>query len=400
MSKYLNMQKLSVGTGLLLCILLLAGCVAGMHNPVPEALTEQATPISLDNVRFFGDAEPENAQAVVQEKVNQSIASRPSEWNQNKIIEANFLIITGGGPDGAFGAGLLNGMTDGNNRLNFEVVTGVSTGALIAPFAFLGPKYDAILKSVYTETSTKDIIKTRGPLAAFSANALADTKPLEELIASHVTPEFLSEIAFEYSKGRRLFVGTTNLDAQRPVIWNMGAIAAHENEEALQLFRKVLLASAAIPAAFPPVRFSVEASSEIYEELHVDGGTTNNAFFLPLRVGLGPYLKQLNLRVKPTMYVLRNSRSSPSWDPVEEKTLKIARRSISTLIKSSTTGDLYRLYTFTSLNDIGFRVIDVPETFNKKPKELFDPAYMSELYDLGYNMGIEGVNWDTKPPGL
>ena len=400
MSKYLNMQKLSVGTGLLLCILLLAGCVAGMHNPVPEALTEQATPISLDNVRFFGDAEPENAQAVVQEKVNQSIASRPGEWNQNKIIEANFLIITGGGPDGAFGAGLLNGMTDGNNRLNFEVVTGVSTGALIAPFAFLGPKYDAILKSVYTETSTKDIIKTRGPLAAFSANALADTKPLEELIASHVTPEFLSEIAFEYSKGRRLFVGTTNLDAQRPVIWNMGAIAAHENEEALQLFRKVLLASAAIPAAFPPVRFSVEASSEIYEELHVDGGTTNNAFFLPLRVGLGPYLKQLNLRVKPTMYVLRNSRSSPSWDPVEEKTLKIARRSISTLIKSSTTGDLYRLYTFTSLNDIGFRVIDVPETFNKKPKELFDPAYMSELYDLGYNMGIEGVNWDTKPPGL
>lgn len=291
-------------------------------------------------------------------------------------------------------------MTDGGKRLKFEVVTGVSTGALIAPFAFLGPEYDHTVKEVYTQTSTKDIVRKRGTLIGLASNALADTEPLQNLIASYVTMDFMAKIADEYNLGRRLFVGTTNLDAQRPVIWNMGEIASYGNEDALRLFRKVLLASAAIPAAFPPVRFAVEADGQSYDELHVDGGTTNNAFFLPLRVGLASYLKQLGLKVKLTMYVIRNSTSDPSWEPVEDKTLEIAKRSIATLIKSSTTGDLYKLYAFTQANNIGYRITSVPSSFKEKPNELFDPIFMSKLYAVGYEAGRNGVNWQTKPPSL
>ncbi len=392
----MNRHVLSV----FIVLIFLASCTAFKHSAVPEKLTNQATIINFDEIRFFGDAEPRNARQVVKKKIDQSIASRPNKWARNKVINVNFLIITGGGPDGAFGAGLLNGMTDGRRRLDFEVITGVSTGALIAPFAFLGPKYDYALKTIYTETSTKDIVRDRGLIAGFNSDALGDTEPLQKLIASYITKEFLSEIAHEYKLGRRLFVGTTNLDAQRPVIWNMGAIATYGNEEAVKLFRKVLLASAAIPAAFPPVKFNVTANGEHYEELHVDGGTTNNAFFLPSRVGLKSYLRQLGLRVKPTMYVLRNSRSDPSWEPVEQKTMDIANRSISTLVKRSTTGDLYRLYVFTNNNHVGFRIIDVPKTFKLKPKEPFDPDYMTKLYSVGYEIGRKRIRWKTKPPGL
>ncbi len=386
--------------GSLIGLMLLAGCSAIPRNAVPESLTEDTNLISLDNVRFFGDALPEDARQVVRKKVDQSIAGRPEEWNGDRIIDVNLLIITGGGPDGAFGAGLLNGMTDGKNRLEFEVVTGVSTGALIAPFAFLGPEYDSVIKDLYTKSSTKDIIQQKNALVGLFSNALSDSKPLQELIAKNITMEFMKKVADEYEIGRRLFVGTTNLDAQRPVIWNMGEIASYNNEEALNLFRKVLLASASIPAAFPAVKFEVEANGQIYKELHVDGGVTNNAFFLPIRVGLGQYLKELGLQVRPTMYVIRNSSSAPAWEPVGNKTLEIAKRSIDTLVKSSTTGDLHKLYTFSQINDIGFRITSVPSSFKQKSRELFDPVYMGKLYDVGYKVGLNGVTWDTTPPGL
>ena len=386
--------------GSLIGLMVLAGCSAIPRNAVPESLTEDSNLISLENVRFFGDALPEDARKVVRKKVDQSIAGRPEEWNGDRIIDVNLLIITGGGPDGAFGAGLLNGMTDGKNRLEFEVVTGVSTGALIAPFAFLGPEYDSVIRDLYTKSSTKDIILQKNALVGLFSNALSDTKPLQELIAKNITMEFMEKVADEYEIGRRLFVGTTNLDAQRPVIWNMGEIASYNNEEALNLFRKVLLASASIPGAFPAVKFEVVANGQKFKELHVDGGVTNNAFFLPIRVGLGQYLKELGLQVRPTMYVIRNSSSTPAWEPVGNKTLEIAKRSIDTLVKSSTTGDLHKLYTFTQINDMGFRITSVPSSFKQKSRELFDPVYMGKLYEVGYKVGLNGITWDTTPPGL
>ena len=394
------MNTSSYFAGGIICLVLLAGCSSLPRNAVPESYTDDSSPISLDNVRFFGDALPEDARQVVRKKVDQSIAGRPDEWNNNRVINVNLLIITGGGPDGAFGAGLLNGMTDGENRLEFEVVTGVSTGALIAPFAFLGSEYDPVIKELYTKTSTKDIIRQKNALIGIFSNALSDSRPMQKLIAKHITMEFMKKVADEYEIGRRLFVGTTNLDAQRPVIWNMGEIASYRNDVALDLFRKVLLASASIPGAFPAVLFEVEANGQTFRELHVDGGVTNNAFFLPIRVGLRDYLKKLGLKVQPTMYVIRNSSSAPDWGPVQNKTLGIAKRSIDTLVKNSTNGDLHKLYTFTQINNIGFNVTSVPDSFNQKSKELFDPLYMTKLYEVGYKEGLNGVTWDTAPPGL
>ena len=394
------MNTSSYFAGSIIWLVLLAGCSNLPRNAVPESYTDDSNPISLDNVRFFGDALPEDARQVVEKKVDQSIAGRPDEWNNERIIDVNLLIITGGGPDGAFGAGLLNGMTDGKNRLEFEVVTGVSTGALIAPFAFLGSEYDHVIKELYTKTSTKDIIRQKNALIGLFSNALSDSRPMQKLIAQHITMELMEKVADEYKIGRRLFVGTTNLDAQRPVIWNMGEIASFRNDVALDLFRKVLLASASIPGAFPAVLFEVEANGQTFRELHVDGGVTNNAFFLPIRVGLSDYLKKLGLKVRPTMYVIRNSSSVPDWGPVENKTLGIAKRSIDTLVKNSTNGDLHKLYTFTQINNIGFNVTSVPDSFNQKSKELFDPLYMTKLYEVGYKEGLNGVTWDTAPPGL
>ena len=381
-------------------LLLSTSCSTLLRNPVPENLTEDANLITLGDVRFFGDGQPDNARKVVRQKVDQSIAGRPDEWSRGRVIDANFLIITGGGSNGAYGAGLLNGMTDSGNRPKFEVITGVSTGALLAPFAFLGSDYDSVIKELYTQSSTKDILRLRNALIGIFSSSLGNSEPLQQLIARYITMDFMEKVADEYQIGRRLFVGTTNIDAQRPVIWDMGKIATYGTDEALGLFRKVLLASASIPAAFPAVTFQVEADGRMYEELHVDGGVTNNAFFLPLNVGLASYLKELGLQIKPTMYVIRNSRSAPAWESVKNKALSIARRSIDTLGKNSTTGDLHKLYTFTQINGAGYRITSVPSSFNEPEKELFDPVYQRKLYQVGYDIGLNGIEWETTPPGL
>lgn len=381
-------------------LLLSTSCSTLLRNPVPENLTEDANLITLDDVRFFGDGQPDNARKVVRQKVDQSIAGRPDEWSRGRVIDANFLIITGGGSNGAYGAGLLNGMTDSGNRPKFEVITGVSTGALLAPFAFLGSDYDSVIKELYTQSSTKDILRLRNALIGIFSSSLGNSEPLQQLIARYITMDFMEKVADEYQIGRRLFVGTTNIDAQRPVIWDMGKIATYGTDEALGLFHKVLLASASIPAAFPAVTFQVEADGRMYEELHVDGGVTNNAFFLPLNVGLASYLKELGLQIKPTMYVIRNSRSTPAWESVKNKALSIARRSIDTLGKNSTTGDLHKLYTFTQINGAGYRITSVPSSFNEPEKELFDPVYQRKLYQVGYDIGLNGIEWETTPPGL
>jgi predicted acylesterase/phospholipase RssA len=159
-------------------------------------------------------------------------------------------IRTGGGDAGAFGAGLLVGWTAHGTRPEFKIVTGVSTGALIAPFAYLGPRYDDVLRQVYTSIGPKDVYEARTILAALTSDGLADNRPLWHLIAKYVTADFLAEIAQEYEKGRFLLIGTTNIDARCGVVWNMGAIASSKDPRAVELFRNIMLASAAIPGPF------------------------------------------------------------------------------------------------------------------------------------------------------
>ena len=199
---------------------------------------------------------------------------------------ANYLAISGGGENGAFGAGLLTGWTEAGTRPEFKLVTGVSTGALTAPYAFLGPAYDKQLNYAYTTITGKDVFKKRGLLAPFLDDALADYAPLQRMVAKYVTADMLKAIAAEHAKGRMLLIGTTDLDALRPVIWNIGKIAENGGPQALELVRKIIVASAAIPAAFPPMMIDVDVNGKHYQEMQVDGGASRQVFAYPPKLQL------------------------------------------------------------------------------------------------------------------
>lgn len=239
--------------------LLVVGCgTVPTRSPLPQELGDEAIIPGIPKARAWGDQAPPWAKIWFSLSKDEIKATYPSLYGQAH----SYLAISGGGANGAFTAGFLQGWTESAMRPEFTMVTGVSTGALISPFAFLGPNYDATLKEIYTGISTKDILNKRSLLVGLTSDAMADTGPLLKLIQKYVTPEIWEALATEFRKGRQLNVGTTNLDAGRPVIWNLTRIAANEDPNALELIHKILLASASIPVAFPPVLIDVEANGQ------------------------------------------------------------------------------------------------------------------------------------------
>jgi predicted patatin/cPLA2 family phospholipase len=311
-----------------------------------------------------------------------------------------YLAISGGGDNGAFGAGLLDGWTKAGTRPRFKLVTGVSTGALIAPFAFLGSDYDEKLKAIYTQVSLKDIAEPRSVLSVFFGDSMADTSPLYALVKKSVTQEMLDAIAAEYEKGRILLVGTTNLDARRPVIWNITKIAATRNPGALDLVHQILMASAAIPGTFPPVMIDVRVAGREYQEMHVDGGTSNQVFVYPSAAELAKLSAEHESERQRTLYIIRNARLDPEWAQVDRRTLPIAMRAIACLIQYQGIGDLYRIYTITRRDHVDYNLAYIPASFNTPHTSDFDPPYMRSLYDLAYALALEGEHWAKHPPVL
>lgn len=376
------------------------GCASLHRGPaVPMGLEDRAMVAGMPVVRTWGD---EIAPAF-QETVTQSRQRKQAHWAATGISEnpppGTALAISGGGANGAFGAGLLCGWTAKGDRPQFDVVTGISTGALIAPFAFLGSDYDPVIREVYTTISTSSILTKRSLLAALFSDALADTRPLWTLMSRYVDDALLDEIAAEYAKGRLLLIGTVNLDSRRSVIWNIGAIAESDHPRALQLIRSILIASAAIPAAFPPVMIDVEVDGRKFQEMHVDGGCLNEVFLYPTS------FVPVELKVTATrsrqrqVYVIRNSRLDPEWSEVERRTLNIAERAISALIHSQGLGDLDRMFMTARRDGMDFNLAYIPEEFRELPTEPFDPKYMRKLFDLGYALGSAGYQWSKTPPG-
>lgn len=312
----------------------------------------------------------------------------------------NYLTLSGGGSDGAFGAGLLVGWTAAGTRPRFDVVTGVSTGAMIAPFAFLGPKYDPALKKVFTQTSLDDVAILRPVRGLLWGDSLASNAPLAKVIAAYVDEGFLAEVAAEHKKGRRLLIGTTNLDAERPVIWNMGEIASSGSPDSLELFRRILLASAAIPGAFPPEFIKVTANGLTYDEMHVDGGATREVFLVPTQLTTARIDNQLPVKPVRRLYVIRNGHVSPEYESVKPRTLSIAGRAVSSLIKSQGIGDLYQLYVFSKRNGIDYNLAHIPDDLQDTSTGEFDPVYMTKLFNTGYQMAAKGYPWQKMPPNL
>ena len=382
--------------GLLLTVVGCAGAPA-RKNPVPEELTSQVGIEGIPEARFWADEWPKFSLERFETYTDADFRKRFSGIYEKTH---SYLAISGGGANGAFGAGLLEGWTASGTRPEFTMVTGISTGALTAPFAFLGPDYDDELKEVYTTISTKDILKKRGILTAAFGDSMADTTPLKALIAKYVTADMVSAIAREHQRGRRLYVGTVNLDAGRSVIWSIGTIAASDYPRKLELIHDILRASAAIPVAFPPVAISVKSNGRQYEELHVDGGTGTQVFVYPAAVDWKRITKKLKAQGDPRIYVIRNSFLEPDYKGINRKVVPIASRTIDSLIRTQGIGDLYQIYALCERDGNDFNLAYIPTEFTEEPSEGFDPVYMGKLYELGYQMASKGYPWVKAPPGF
>ncbi|MFC1773983.1 patatin-like phospholipase family protein [Pseudomonadota bacterium] len=379
-------------------LLILTGCASmPERHPLPPEYTLKAGIPGIPEARFWGDEWPTFAAEKFEEF---TVADFQREYDGIYDKPHNYLAISGGGANGAFGAGLLIGWTAMGERPEFSMVTGVSTGALTAPFAFLGPDYDDEMKEVYTTTTTKDIAVKRNLIAAAFSDSMTDTAPLQKLIAKYIDAEMIDAIAREHKRGRRLFVGTVNLDAGRSVIWNIGAIAASDYPQKTTLIHELLRASAAIPVAFPPVIIPVEAAGKQYDELHVDGGTGSQVFVYPADADWRIVTRKLKVKGKPQVYVIRNSFLEPDYQGMKRNVMPIASRTIDSLIRTQGIGDIYQIYALCRRDGNDFNLAYIPSDFTDEPTEGFDPVYMKKLLDRGYRMALEGYPWEKAPPGF
>jgi predicted acylesterase/phospholipase RssA len=396
------MQKIRLGRSLVFfaVAVLLAFMVSGCgslrpRRPVPENLVRQAQIPGMEDVRVMPDVRfPKSYQADLGEA--QKAAAKFTPCCKKKLT---LLALSGGGDGGAFGAGLLNGWTEAGNRPDFDYVTGISTGALIAPLAFIGKQYDPFLKKAYTTIGPRDIARNRHLFQILQIrDAVSDSTPLARLIARDFGERELALVAQEHASGRRLFIGTTDFDAQLPVFWNMGAIAASGHPKALEIIRKVMLASASIPVVFPPVYFNVEAEGKSYDEMHLDGGVVTQVFGAKLLADGAQVWREAGYQVEAQLFMIRNSQLGGNWEKVQPKISSIASRAISTLIKTQGLGDIYRAYVFSKDSDIDFNVAGIPLEFHAEHPEEFNTDYMKALYKFSYEQAREGYEWRKRPP--
>ena len=376
----------------------LLGCAASPPRAgVPAEYFDAAVIPGVPDARFWGDEWPEWSIEFFDQISDEELRE---QFSAVYARPHHYLAISGGGANGAYGAGILAGWSAHGTRPQFTMVTGISTGALIAPFAFLGPEYDDFLRMFYTTTNTELIAEDRWPPSAFFSDALADTEPLRELIEKYVTAEIIDAIGAQWRKGRVLWIGTVNLDAGRSVIWDIGRIATSNYPRKAELIRDVIQASAAIPGAFPPVLIPVEANGQTFEEMHVDGGTASQVFAYPAAVDWRMVTKKLKVQGEPMVYVIRNASLVPDDDStVELSLLPIVTRSIDTLIRSQGIGDLYQIYALCNRDGIRFNLAFIPSSFKETATEAFDPVYMTKLFEFGYKEARAGYQWHDAPPG-
>ncbi|NMJ43651.1 patatin family protein [Roseomonas sp. JC162] len=376
----------------MLAAMMLAGCANILRADPPPGNAVDTLPIlGLSNARFWFDADPSAFGREALEMQRRQLAQLPAAA-RGRLPPANYLALSGGGDNGAFGAGLMVGWTESGRRPSFDLVTGISAGALIAPFAFLGPDYDPQLREVFTEVAPRDVILMRGRLrAVLFGEALADTSPLYKLIERHVNAPMMAAIAREYAKGRMLLIGTTNLDLGRPVFWNIGAIAASGDPRALELFRSILLASASIPGAFPPVLIDIEHDGRTYQEMHVDGGAALQMFLYPTMLN-GAEANGLQRRQR-TGWVVRNGRLDVEWASTNRSILSITGRAASTLLHFSAANDIVRIYLTSQRDGVAFRLAYIGPDFRGTRDEPFDNAFMRALFAYGQEQGRRGDRW-------
>lgn len=372
---------------LAICALLVTACAGIERIPYTQQEQEIAVVPGIPEARMWADD--------------------PALARSNPLLDAPgrerpvILALSGGGADGAFGAGLLTGWTQRGDRPQFTIVTGASAGALIAPFAFLGSGYDPVLTSVFSSGEMEGFLQFQG-LRGLFGTSLFEAAPMRQLIAKYITPDVLTSIAEQYRRGRRLYIVTTNLDAQRTAIWDMGRIASSNDPRAPDLFRQVIEASASIPGIFSPVLIDVEAQGKRFAEMHVDGGITSNVLVVPeaMLVSNRPVLTN----VQPRIYVILNSKLGPYFDVVPASTVRIAVRAFETSVRANTRNTLLASYEFIRRRNWEMSLAAIDDNFPSQAKPGFDTTYMRGLFEYGMEQGRSGTVWrrgagsDAPPP--
>ena len=374
--------------------LAISACASVVRTPLPEELHEDVTVLDRTDLRQWGDARHAQVFPGVQ-NLDELKAKYSGIVNQ----EHNYLVISGGGANGAYGAGILKAWSELGTRPEFTIVTGVSTGALTAPFAFLGSDYDAVLEQLYTTLDTTQLINIRGLFSILGADSVVDTTPLSRQLEKFIDEDMIRAIAREHDKGRILSVATTNMDAGRPVLWNITRIASTGHPDAPALIRNVLLASASIPGAFPPVYIKVTASDgTTYDEMHGDGGVSSQMFFYPPGVDWHRVEEILNVQGKPKIHLIRNAFIHPQYMTVAPRLVPIAGRTINSLIRTQGIGDFFRIWTLAQRDGLELSVTWIPDRVHEQlglePTEAFDPVYMKALFDFAYKQTLAGNTWD------
>jgi predicted patatin/cPLA2 family phospholipase len=307
------------------------------------------------------------------------------------------LALSGGGANGSYGAGFLKGWTASGKRPAFDIVTGASVGSLIAPFAFLGSDYDHDLEAIFTSGVTEDLLRVAG-VNAIIGSAVFKAEPLRELIAKYADNRLVDAVAARHRQGKLLIIATTNLDAQRTTLWNMGEIAASDAPGRYELFRNVLTASAAIPGIFPPTFINVQADGNSYFEMHVDGGVTSNVLAVPEDILVSA---NSSLSSGSRVYVIINGKLAPDAVQTADATLPIVARAFQTSVKANTRNAMIATYDFCRRNNWQFyaSAIDSGKTIEGGPID-FDTDQMKELYAYGFAKGVSGRGFQTNLDGL
>lgn len=374
------------------------GCLQ-RRDAVPQTLTEQAVIPGIPNARYWLDQDLtlfiRDATLANDREVE---AHADSELPTDMLPRGYYLAVSGGGDAGTFAAGIIAGWTLHGSRPAFKVVTGISAGALVAPFAYLGPEYDSVILGICSAIGPKDVFHSRSMLTRLASDGIADSKPLARLIAKYITADVLAAIAAQYAKGRLLMIGTTDLDAGRPVTWNMGAIASSGAPGALHLFRHIMVASMSIPGAVSPVMIDVEVDGKQFQEMHVDGGVLTQVFLYPPGTVMAlNSVTGARIRRDRHFYVIRNGKLEPQWSGTKRRTLSIGGRAISTLIQTQGISDLDRIYRIAQQDGADFNLAYIGSDFDISRNHKFDGEYMKRLFDYAFQLSAKGYPWHKSP---
>jgi len=377
--------------------LFLVGCSTKRPEALPKAYANELPwgAIDLD----INSDKPYS----IKHSLGSVFTKKSNKYNKTKKpIPLDILTLTGGGSRGAFGTGLIVGWAHRGDMPKFNIITGISTGAVMAPFVFAGGEDLKKIEAFYTKSHTKDVFQSSW-LDFFSRGNIMNAEPLKKLFKKNFDKEFLDKIAAEHKKGRRLYIGTTNMDTGQLVVWDMGAIASSNRPDKYDRFSEIIYASSALPVYLPPQYMKVEVEGKDYYQMHVDGGIYSQVFMIGLFINWTEVLnfnENANTNFDVTLYTIANRkyRQRDRYEPSEQAPFDIIEAYV--LIEMDLLFDrsLYRLYQSCIQKDINFKMATIPDKMKPiivDPTE-FNPDEMIQLFNMGYSMGIDGIDWTTE----